>query len=156
MNVTVNTDASFNAKYKRGTYAFWITCDAGRHRQSDQLRGKVESPQEAEFKAIINALDALSRYKFGFMHLIIVNTDCLHVIEYIAKCERKGQTAHLHELFDLYKFYKTMIAKLPASKIEFRHVKAHTNAEDKRSFVNDWCDKAAKRAMGELLKSLKS
>lgn len=31
--------------------------------------------------------------------------------------------------------------------IEFRHVKAHTGINDKRSYVNDWCDLEAKKQL---------
>lgn len=31
--------------------------------------------------------------------------------------------------------------------IEFRHVKAHSGVDDKRSYVNEWCDKEAKRRL---------
>jgi len=30
---------------------------------------------------------------------------------------------------------------------EFRHVKAHSGKNDARSFVNEWCDKEAKKWM---------
>jgi len=35
----------------------------------------------------------------------------------------------------------------PDAVLEYRHVKGHTRTKDGRSYVNRWCDKAAKRHM---------
>ena len=51
MNVTINTDASFNHHYKVGGYAFWITSELGRIRQSGTLK-ETSDAQDAELKAL--------------------------------------------------------------------------------------------------------
>ncbi len=42
--------------------------------------------------------------------------------------------------------------RLKVADIDFRHVKAHVNGKDPTSFVNEWCDKAAKESLQELIK----
>lgn len=36
-------------------------------------------------------------------------------------------------------------------QIELRHVRSHTMNRDARSYVNEWCDKAAKEQMRTVL-----
>ena len=46
----------------------------------------------------------------------------------------------------IYKVYMALLLRDNLT-IEFRHVKAHNGTSDKRSFVNDWCDKNAKKSI---------
>ena len=49
--------------------------------------------------------------------------------------------------FLINKYLKIVMQKTGAQSFEFRHVKAHTNKNDKRSWVNEWCDTKAKECM---------
>lgn len=121
MNITINTDASFCPKTKVGGYAFWITSDLGRIKHSNIFNGVLNNPSEAEMKCIINAVYFLSKKIDIANHNIIVNTDCTSAI-------------------------KALRIRFP--KISFRHVKGHQKGSlDKRSFVNNWCDAAAKERL---------
>ena len=39
---------------------------------------------------------------------------------------------------------------------EFRHVKAHNGVPDARSFINDWCDKEARKWMRQAVSKFES
>lgn len=150
MVVTINTDASFSRKYQVGSYAFWIKCNEFTICKSGMLRKKISRPENAEFRCVINALHTLFTQKtVEKIGLIVVNTDCMNVIhlinndkEAISRYNLGSWGRHMVLTYNLlrskHKHLKT--------KIEFRHVKAHTQKiEDGRTFVNDWCDKEAKK-----------
>lgn len=157
MNITITTDASFSSKYKRGTYAFFITCNIGRMSQAGALRKKCNSPTEAEIKCIINALSFVYQQKelFSKCKNIYINTDSLNSIhiwnadnQSIYKYRLRGLASQLS--LDIHKLKKLFKGKT----IELRHVKAHVSTDTKREWVNDFCDKAAKTEMGVLIDKL--
>lgn len=47
------------------------------------------------------------------------------------------------------KLYNDLIKRVGSKKNEIRHVAAHTDNEDARSYVNAWCDMEAKKMMWE-------
>lgn len=49
---------------------------------------------------------------------------------------------------------KTSINGLIMPNYELRHVKAHSKVNDARSWVNDWCDKEAKKWMRKLVSDI--
>lgn len=147
MIVTINTDASFNAKHQIGSYAFWIKSDMGRVQQSGLLRRQVSRPEIAEFRCIINAIHVLGLQNWKDIKKIIINTDCLNVIHLLKKDRKNIQKYSLASWGSyLTTVFYEMIRKQKLDKIpiEYRHVQSHVNITDKKTFVNDWCDKAAK------------
>lgn len=55
---------------------------------------------------------------------------------------------YLRKVFNVYrKDYQKQSGLFFGLDIEFRHVRAHTDTKDARSYVNDWCDKNAKLFM---------
>jgi len=155
MVVTINTDASFSRKHQVGSYAFWIKCDEFNIGKSGMLKKRVSKPQIAEFRCIINSLHTLFTTKtvdrIGF---IVVNTDCLDVIHLINDDKVAIRNYNLaswgNHLVQTYDLLRTRHKKLKI-KIEFRHVKSHTDTDTGRTFVNDWCDKEAKKHIQEYL-----
>jgi len=148
MIVTINTDASFNPQYKLGGYAYWMVGNDKRLKKGGLLKS-CSNNIEAEVKAIANALYRLIKTDFKVVTLLIVNTDCENGINLITgKTETKNQnikdtiTAIREYILKLKLIHN--IGKSDFEYVEFRHVKAHTKATDKRSYVNDWCDKEAK------------
>lgn len=157
MIITVNTDASFFRREKRGSYAFWIVCDEFKIKKSGVLRDEVNQPEEAEFKCVINALNELFKKETKRrVTKIVVNTDCLNVICCVANDEKSIKKYKLFKLMPLakylYKLHKK--SRLNNVPIDFRHVKAHNENIDARSFVNNWCDMAAKQALREHLNAI--
>lgn len=148
MIVTINTDASYNHQHKVGGYAYWIVYNGERTKTGGVLKEST-SAVEAEIKAIANALYRLIKLKYKNVSLIIVNTDSTPAIERItgtreSKNEEINKTVTaINEYLNELRLYNN-VGKSNMEYVEFRHVKAHTKAKDKRSYVNDWCDKIAK------------
>lgn len=148
MVVTVNTDASYQIQHKIGGYAYWIVYEGQRIKKGGVLK-ECSSALEAELKAIANALHKVLTLKIIDTYLIIVNTDCIYAIESIAGT-RKIKRPEVEKTVQAIKDYTQMlkgqskIIKSDRDFIEFRYVKAHSTNKDKRSYVNNWCDKTAK------------
>lgn len=149
MLVTVNTDASFNIEHGVGGYAFWIISDDFSMKMGGVFKDLCENASDAEIKAIINALQKVANTSQTEITRIIVNTDCQPAID----CFNHGLKGKNKKGKQYWKSLKKKlhqtIAKIPGKqiKVEFRHVKAHNGTPDKRSYVNDWCDKTAKHFM---------
>ena len=142
--VTINTDASYHSGHKVGAYSFWIVSDFGRVCYSGVLK-QASNPTSAECMCIINSLVALKKQKWEGLAKIIINTDSLNAT-YIFKREKSNIERYRLQYGDnLFHFFRKSIIELPP--IEFRHVKAHTTNSDARSWVNNWCDEAAKKQL---------
>jgi ribonuclease HI len=158
--VTINTDASFNDQYKIGAYAYWIVSDGCRIKYAGMLKECTRSV-EAELKAIANGLYRLTKSRrVNEIHGIIINTDCTNAIEAI-KGERilkdKGCTDAIEYIHTYQRILKeaNQIDKPTYSYIDYRHVKAHSKIKDSRSFVNDWCDRQARRLVKQRVNQIK-
>ena len=145
MLVTINTDASFHPSLKFGAYAFWAVCNDFKITKSGVFRKKCTNPDDAEAKCIINALKIVLAHKG--ISKIIINTDSLNAIAYLTKdtshIKKYNLSASKMRQFSLY----LDLLKTFNTQIEYRHVKAHSGVNDKRSYVNEWCDKEAKRKL---------
>lgn len=159
MIVTINTDASFNFKHQIGSYAFWITSDMGRVQQSGLLRKKVSRAEIAEFRCIINAVHVLGLQNWKNIKKIIINTDCLNVIHLLKKDKiniKKYALASWGTYLTIIFFTALRNHKLIKIPIEYRHVESHVDITDKRTYVNDWCDKAAKEVIRKQIHKLEN
>lgn len=153
MNVTINCDASFSKKHQVGSYAFWIVSNLGRMTMQGPFRRVCKDSTEAEMKCIINALTFMTQHK-GLMDkakVIHVNTDSMNAIHVFELDKPKIKMYRLKKYLHLRVAYMTVMKKMPGKKIFFAHVKAHTDITDKRSYVNDWLDKAAKSELGKMI-----
>lgn len=149
MLVTINTDASHHWDLKIGAFAFWMTCNQGRHFAAGALKGKIVHSHEAEFKAIVNALYFLI-HKSGWTGITkaVFNTDSEQTLLMIQGKRRSQWAKPLKEQFD-------KLVKKSGIQVEVRKVKAHSGTEEKRQWVNDWCDREAKRAIMQLRNGVK-
>lgn len=147
MLATINTDASYSKLTKQATYAFWIKTDNYTIKRSGVIKTLCDTSTEAELKCIINALYVLSQ-QTGITK-IIINTDSLNSIHILTKDIKKIRKYSLH-WGD--RFMKMSLSLTKEIVVEYRHVKAHKDTDTKRTYVNDWCDKAAKEEMGKILK----
>ena len=150
MLVTINTDASFHPSLKYGAYAFWAICDDFKITKSGVFRKKCQTPDDAEAKCIINALTVILKAHKGISK-IIINTDSLNAIAYLTKDENHIRKYGLS--MPKMRQFQQCLTMLPISKtkIEYRHVKAHSGVKDKRSYVNEWCDSEAKKQLRRLI-----
>lgn len=150
MLVTINTDASYNSHYKIGTFSFWIVSDAGRICKRGNLKGDVITSQEAEFKAVLNALHfLLEKSGWKYINRIIINCDCQPVVDMINGSETQKWAKS-------YKSHFNSIKKKFKISIEARKVKAHSGIDQSRNWVNDWCDEQAKGLLRSTIKNIKA
>jgi ribonuclease HI len=144
MTVTINTDASHAPIRKVGGYAFWIKSSYGKVTHSGALIGEIYNSNEAELKAIANAFAALLKTvqcgKWPAVELIYLNTDSQHAIEMM---KNPNKIRHDPEK-QCVALVHSVIKELNAV-VEYRKVRAHYHKKTKRHWVNDWCDKEAKK-----------
>ena len=150
MLVTINTDASFHPQLKFGAYAFWAVCNEFKITKSGVFRSKCKDSHDAETRCIVNALNVVLLSHKGITK-VIVNTDSLNAIAILTndKAHIKRYMGASHSMIQkLRNAYKETLAKNTNKiTIEFRWVKAHSGVNNKRSFVNEWCDSEAKRQL---------
>jgi ribonuclease HI len=127
-----------------GGYAFWITSDLGRVKTAAAFKGLLETSHDAEFKCIINSLHVLKRLGWTVTELYI-NTDSKNVIDAVTKDIPNLPDYAVKNL----KAYNDIIQAFKGTKINLKHVKAHKHTRTPRHWVNDWCDKEAKKAARE-------
>lgn len=160
--VTINTDASYHPVFKVGAYAFWIVCEGVRMTQSGPLK-TVKDSHDAEIMAIANGLYALWKSDYKDVKFIVLNTDCTHAIEAIRDKNKryyKNSEATIkkcHKIIeDLKKKYNPGPRKFRNKPfISWRYVKAHSEGETARLWVNNWLDRAAKMALHDQIEAKK-
>lgn len=142
---TINSDASYSHKYKRGAWAYWIKNDDLNIKKSGMFEQRLHSSFVAEllaFEKAFREIDKLVDPAHRGAVIIYVNTDSqfvIHTLDGTAKIKSARNRALVHSIRHATKEYKV----IP------RHVKAHTeDLTEARSWINDWCDKAAKGEMG--------
>lgn len=159
MNVTINTDASFSKKHQRGSFAFWIVSNNFKILKSGIIRKKCSRPEIAEFRCIINALHVLFREDCSMVRLITINTDCLNVIHLVTNNKEAIRKYRLASWGDMLVHRMDALIRQNGYshiKIEMKHVVSHNGTPDARSYVNDWCDKEAKKKIHEIVTKLES
>lgn len=145
MRATVNTDAGVFRRQQIGSFAFWIVSDSLKIKKSGMLKGEITSPILAEIRAIINALHILNCCGEE-VSKVVVNTDCTGAIHFFNMPQSKVRKKYGKEWHHYCK------VKIKGVEYDFRHVKAHTDTETSRRWVNDWCDKKCRE---ELIKFVK-
>lgn len=152
--ITINTDASFHPDYKVGGYAFYIVCDLFKIQKAGMFKVAPKNASEAELMCIANALQTLLNTKnLPSTRLIVINSDALYSFSKIG-LKKQGVGKIVAQLLREVRFKMKNKAWLP--KFDIRHVKAHVEIKDARSWVNDWCDKEAKKWMREALRQIKN
>ena len=162
MLVTLNCDGSVDWGAKKGNpkkagWAYWISSDVGRFKAYGRCPDCTNS-MGPELAAIAKGIHFIRNHpKLKVATKIIVNTDCEPAISWIKTINRqrssdkkhKGTLHNVarHHILRMVNSYKG----LDPVKVEYRHVKAHTNdLSEARKWVNDWLDKKAKE--GRFLK----
>lgn len=153
MTLTINTDASFHPDYKVGAFAFWIVCNDGKIVHSGPLK-KVLNSQDAELQAIANALYTVLNTRFSQITHIYINTDCKFGIRAVTEGKMmsgcKETVEAIHKYIQQLKEKHGFVDKSGGRKVEFvswRHIRAHTNGNTKRTWVNNKMDELAKEAL---------
>lgn len=147
--VTMFTDASWNSKHRRGTWAMWAKLNGHTIRYSGIIKSPMPQSGTAELSAIANGLFVVkSRFDPCPDSLIIVQTDSAESIAAL----QIGSHNRRQDL-ELVQYINKMIMD-NGWRLDVRHVKAHKGTATRRNAVNTWCDKECRFRMGELLSSL--
>lgn len=125
--ITVFTDASFCPNTKAFGCAIWIKDGAGKPHQQSWGGRNAKDPEAAETRALNGALKYLTKYCQLNGRVIVIQSDCLNALRKLK-----------------YDFLKRDFG---AKFVKLKHVKAHTNHETRRTWVNNWCDENAKKEM---------
>jgi ribonuclease HI len=150
MWITINTDASFLPDHKVGGYAVWISTSLGKIKIAHPFKGTLSSSNDAEFKAIINALYLIKPYNWELTG-IVINTDSMNTIDAI-----KGKIPNDKDIQNNINIYNQVIEELNVKQVVLKHIKAHNNTKTPAYWVNNWLDKQAKQAAQKALKNILS
>lgn len=133
--LTVFSDASFDRSGAAG-YAFFVRDEETIIKRAFTLRWKAGRSTEVELfamcHAILHAIDNLSHQPGD---VIVAQSDCTHVLH----CFKSQTTNEALSVLGA--------VGVAGLSLRFKHVKAHTGTEDRRSYVNRWCDIQARREM---------
>lgn len=146
--ITVNTDASFDWRTGKAAWAMWIkSADFGMaERDSGMFEQPVANSSVAELLAFEMALrrvhEAVGMFPRKFVK-IYVNTDSMWTVQALKGNVKKSKHVEIA---------KSIKALTDGYEIDARHVKAHVRKDTKRHWVNDWCDKQAKKLLRDYLK----
>ena len=148
--ITINTDASFCPETGASGYAFYAICDNFKIMKSGNFKKKPTVSWEAELFCLGNAIHTvLSQTDLPESKHIVINTDCDSMIGMLNRPQDKIKqkwgvpVKQVHMLAGRLK----NVCKTPKKNLKYRHVKAHTSIKDARTWVNNWCDKEAKKWM---------
>lgn len=136
---TINTDASFDPATGTAAWAFWIRSKDHLIKDSGLFPRKVDNSSVAELLALEKALRRVDREVFTRRTVkLYINTDSKWVIDAL-----QGKVKNSKQLM----LIKAVLHSTQGYELELRHVKAHTHTNTARHWVNDWCDKQAKKIL---------
>jgi ribonuclease HI len=144
VRVTIIADASYCPRTGAAGYGVWAASSRGKRSFKGQLAVPKDN-NDAEMMAIVNGV--AYALKFGIAmpgDLLLIQSDSTTAIITLNTGEAKD--AATETIVDTFGHF---IEKY-ALKVEFRHVKGHTNSElvkDARFASNRLCDKHAKEEM---------
>lgn len=123
MWVTLYCDGSYNQFTKVGSASIWLKSELGRIVESKVVPdcgGSFDAEEFAFAWGVLRAKEA-----WPTTEKVLVNTDCTQLI------------------------HKWAGRSYSNCRLVFRHVKAHTNGKDRRSYLNRQVDKNAKQLRKE-------
>lgn len=138
-HIKVSTDASYDAKFGIGTWAYWITIDDEHLKASGVFKQKLPNSSVAELLAIERALRRVDLERpLRLSVKLTISTDSMWAIHALMGQVRKSPNIALT---------KAVRHSARGYEMLFKHVKAHTYAQDEESIINEWCDQEAKRLL---------
>ncbi len=143
MLVTIINDSSFCPDTKSAGWSSWVASNRGKKRFGAAFPKPVPSSLLAEMQGLISGL--VRGFNEGLIQKgdkVLLQTDCMPGIHHL-----EGLTTPNDQDIIITITYFEGFVEAHNLEIEFRHVKAHTNALDTRSVVNRICDKEAKDYM---------
>lgn len=140
MWVTIYTDASHLPNTKKATYAFWMRWQYGRVIKSGKFKDDIADSFRAEIRCILNAIYTAKKQVSNLQGIYLI-TDCKPAINLLRDRNNKPET--------LLKFAPEIVVYDAITKgltIKFKHTKAHLGGKNIQSYINEQCDKLAKKA----------
>lgn len=144
MIITLYADASYAKGIGGGAY--WAKADGATDCGMFPIFDSKDSGEAETVTVLHAALLTLEGPQFALIRynaLLVIVCDCMSVKHYM-EGERR--------IYDRNPTIKSLRARLDAMtarlgiRVKVNHVKAHTGRKDRRSWVNDWCDRNAKAA----------
>lgn len=158
--ITICTDASYDNYLRVGSWACYMKSDNKLIKTGKIIESHVENSTEAERVGVASALWLVSKAVDIKTHRIIIycdNESAMRPVRLSNKTGAKKQRAKQQ-----LEFYQKNIEPVlqRAGGYEIRHVKGHLERNPRmkrktRHFMNDWCDKEAKRLLTEYRESVK-
>jgi len=146
IRATVIADASWCPKTRAGAFACWINVNwpNGDHRRIKESGRFKTRPTSSEWAEAMAAWAGIwYAYQAGARDLL-VQSDCLNIV-------RTGGAPRSTKGFGEYR--KNSELYWPDATLRWKHVKGHTGGQcpnggdDRRFYVNEWCDVEAKKHM---------
>lgn len=136
-NATVIVDASHCHQTGYAGWAAWIRLDTVDYpiKKSGTLKKRVRNSTEAEMYGALNAI-VLAHSKGATDILVQCDND-----EVCRLANRASNSIYASD------WAKHIAEYAPSVKIRGKHVKGHTSRTEPRFWVNNWCDKEAKKHM---------
>lgn len=146
--LTIYTDASLCSRTKTGGWACWAKYKGATIEASGPFEEPLDSSMEAELKALYNGLwVALDRFKPDRTDVIVMVTDCkqaMEVITGVVEPTKRGRRKQPK----VWTTFDDLNALIPdRGRFHVKKVKAHSNHDGARSFINNKVDEAAKIEM---------
>lgn len=142
--ITTYTDASHCPRSKVGGWGTYIRTGEGKHEYSGKF-DYSNSPEHAEFKAACNSLSCAAKFAGHEDSVIVLVTDCLAVKDHIQAKIKTGKSPRKNPC---NKWLNTFFKSLPDNvSVAVKKVKAHSNQDGARSWVNNRVDQLAKKQM---------
>lgn len=165
--VTIFADASWCSRTKAGGFGCWIKGDGEAITRGGPLKAS-RSSDVAECQALANALAvAHQRGVLSWGDTVVLQSDCtsalsaiLHVVPGAVDMPAKGGldvpprrpgSVVSPEVQEVMEFI-AWIVTLSGVKLWTRHVKGHSGLGTGRHYVNDLCDRLARKGMEEVRK----
>lgn len=140
--VSILTDASWCPRTKAVGMGYWIVCNRGRKVGGSYYRMRAESSGVAEMAAACNAIKvAVTTGHARGGDRILLQLDSEEAIKKIMSITPLVNTAEF-----IRKEIRRHTVDL-SIRLEVKHVKAHTNGNTPRTYVNNQCDLIAKKYM---------
>jgi ribonuclease HI len=140
--ITIFADASFDDRTGAAGIAVWARTSDKFHKMSKALTFTLATSGEAETFALgIGILEALVHLPHAPGDALSVQSDCEHALRclILLQCSTEIESALADHVRDAV--YHAQMSMVP------KHVKGHTGKSDARSWVNNWCDRAARAKM---------
>lgn len=149
MLVTVFADASWCPRDGVAGWSGWARSDRSRTWDGGELRRVMPEAYLAEVCAVVRAIKmALDRGVAQTGDTLLIQSDCLQVEAVLWRRRLSPQGTGRRRVEDLALDAFTKLTARHQLTCRYRHVKGHNGRMDgARSFLNERCDKVAKKHM---------